>query len=129
MEKFRITLNGIAHEVEVERIQDGGANSRAVAAPVKAAAPATMPSGHETPVHKAVHAPVGAKTIQAPMPGKILSVNVVAGQAVKRGEVLAVLEAMKMANEIMAPQDGTVKEVNASVGQAVGTGDVLLILS
>lgn len=128
MEKFRITLNGIAHEVEVEKIQDGGANSRAVAAPVKAA-PAAMPSGNATPVHKAVHAPVGAKTIQAPMPGKILSVNVVAGQAVKRGEVLAVLEAMKMANEIMAPQDGTVKEVNASVGQAVGTGDVLLILS
>ena len=125
MEKFRITLNGVVHEVEVERIS-GGAPSHA-AAPIKVApaapvAPAPAPKA-------AVAVPAGAKAVQAPMPGKILSVNVNPGQAVKRGEILAVLEAMKMANEIMAPVDGTVSDVNISVGQAVSTGEVLIVLS
>ena len=126
MEKFRITLNGVVHEVEVERIS-GGTPSH-TAAPVKAAPVA--PAAPAAPAPKAaVAVPAGAKTVQAPMPGKILSVNVNPGQAVKRGEILAVLEAMKMANEIMAPADGTVSDVNISVGQAVSTGEVLIVLS
>ena len=129
MEKFRITLNGVTHEVEVERISGGTATHAAApvkAAPAAPAAPAPAPA----PAPKAAAAvPAGAKTVQAPMPGKILSVNVTPGQAVKRGEVLAVLEAMKMANEIMAPVDGTVGEVSISVGQAVSTGEVLIVLS
>ena len=100
MEKFRITLNGVVHEVEVERIS-GGTSSH-TAAPVKAAPVAPAAPAAPAPAPKAAAAvPAGAKTVQAPMPGKILSVNVNPGQAVKRGEILAVLEAMKMANEII----------------------------
>ena len=66
--------------------------------------------------------------MQAPMPGKVLVVNVAPGAAVKRGTVLLVLEAMKMENDIMAPVDGTIKAVNVSVGSSVNTGDVLVVI-
>ena len=68
----------------------------------------------------------GARTVSAPMPGKVLSVNVTPGQAVKSGEVLLILEAMKMENEIMAPADGTVDTVPATAGANVNSGDVLV---
>ena len=77
-------------------------------------------------------APAGAQggvKVNAPMPGKILGVKVAAGQAVKKGEVLIVLEAMKMENEIVAPQDGTVASINTSVGEQVEAGAVLATLN
>ena len=88
-------------------------------APAKAA-PAAAPKAA---------APAGGQAINAPMPGTILSVNVKPGQAVKKGDVLVMLEAMKMDNEIMAPTDGTVGAVNVTKGQSVQSGDVLLTLA
>ncbi|MGL5512913.1 MAG: biotin/lipoyl-containing protein, partial [Sporomusa sp.] len=70
----------------------------------------------------------GAQVVAAPMPGKILSINAKAGDAVKRGDVLLILEAMKMQNEIMAPADGTVSDIRVSAGQTVSTGDAMVIL-
>ncbi|CDB46312.1 biotin/lipoyl-containing protein [Phascolarctobacterium faecium] len=84
----------------------------------KAAAPA--------PAAKPVAA--GSATISAPMPGKVLEVKVKAGDAVKSGDVLMILEAMKMQNEIMAPADGTISDVRVSAGQTVGTGDVMIVM-
>ena len=110
MKKYTITVNGTAYEVEVEE------------AGVVASAPKAAP--------KAAPAPAAARatTVSAPMPGKVLSVNVKAGDAVKSGDVLLILEAMKMQNEIMAPADGTVSDVRVSAGQTVATGDVMIVL-
>ena len=125
MKKFSITLNGKQYEVDVEEIGGG-----AVSAP-KAAAAAPAPKAAPAPqAAKAAAAPVaaGAQAVAAPMPGKVLSINVKAGDAVKRGDVVLILEAMKMQNEIMAPADGTVSDVRVSVGQTVSTGDAMVIL-
>ena len=113
MKKYTITVNGTAYEVEVEE------------AGVVASAPKAAPKAAPAPA-----APVaaGATTVSAPMPGKVLSVNVKAGDAVKSGDVLLILEAMKMQNEIMAPADGTVSDVRVSAGQTVATGDVMIVL-
>ena len=113
MKKYTITVNGTAYEVEVEDM--GGA---VASAPKAAAAPA--------PAAKPVAA--GAATISAPMPGKVLEVKVKVGDAVKAGDVIMVLEAMKMQNEIMAPADGTISDVRVSAGQTVGTGDVMIVM-
>ncbi|MGL5514344.1 MAG: biotin/lipoyl-containing protein [Sporomusa sp.] len=129
MKKFSITLNGQQYEVEVEEI-GGGAVSAPKAAVAAAPAPKAAPAPQAAPAPKAAAAPVaaGAQTVAAPMPGKVLSINVKAGDAVKRGDVLLILEAMKMQNEIMAPADGTVSDVRVSVGQTVSTGDAMVIL-
>lgn len=125
MRKFNITVNGVAYEVEVEEVTDGAA---AAPAPVKAApAPKAAPAAAAAPAAKAPVA-AGAK-VNAPMPGTILDVKVKQGQAVKRGDVLMVLEAMKMENEIVCPQDGTVAQVNVSKGASVNSGDVLCVLN
>ena len=123
MKKYTITVNGTAYEVEVE--EAGVVASAPKAAPKAAQAPKAAPA----PAPKAA-APVaaGATTVSAPMPGKVLSVNVKAGDAVKSGDVLLILEAMKMQNEIMAPADGTVSDVRVSAGQTVATGDVMIVL-
>lgn len=113
MRKFLVNVNGTSYEVEVEEIQ-GGAPA-AAPAPVKAAAPA------QAPVHSG-----GAETISAPMPGTIVGVNVKVGDSFKRGQVLLVLEAMKMENEILAPRDGHVLNINAQKGSSVNSGDVLI---
>lgn len=114
MKNYTITVNGNVYEVTVEE----GTGSTAAAAP-KAAAPKAAPKS----------AGAGAVKVAAPMPGKILKVNVTAGQAVKKGDVLVVLEAMKMENEIQAPQDGTVASVDTSAGATVESGDVLVSLN
>ena len=132
MRKFAITVNGTSYEVEVEEI--GGAPVFAAApvaaapAPV-AAAPAAAPKAAPAAAPKAAAAPAGAETVTAPMPGTINAIKVSNGQSVKKGDILVVLEAMKMENEIMAPRDGVVASVNVTKGATVNTGDVLVSLN
>ena len=125
MRKFNITVNGTAYEVEVEEVAAGesAAPKAAAAAPAPKAAPAAKPAAPKA-------APVANGTkVNAPMPGTILDVKVAQGQAVKKGDVLLILEAMKMENEILAPQDGTVAQVAVSKGASVNSGDPLVVLN
>lgn len=125
MRKFNITVNGKTYEVDVEEI--GGAAPAPVAAPVKAAAPAPAPAPAPA---KAPAAPVaGAVQIKAPMPGTIVSVKVNVGDTVKKGDLVAILEAMKMENEIFAASDGKVAGISVSAGDSVNTGDVIVSIS
>ena len=125
MRKFIINVNGNSYEVEVEEV--GGAPSAPVADP--AAAPKAAPKAAAAPAPAAAAAPpAGATNVTAPMPGNIVSVKVKVGDSVNAGDVLCVLEAMKMENEIMAPQAGKVVAVSTSAGSAVATGDVLVSL-
>ena len=112
MKNYRITVNGTAYDVAVEELGQGAV----AAAPVAAAAPKA--SGTE-----------GSVKVAAPMPGKILGVKASVGQAVKKGDVIIVLEAMKMENEVVAPEDGTVASINVSEGANVESGDVLATLN
>ena len=98
MKKYRVNVNGTVYEVELEEMTGAAA------------------------------APAGGEKVTAPMPGNILSVNVAAGDSVKRGQVLLVLEAMKMENEIMSPCDGVVASVNTSKGSAVESGALLCVI-
>jgi len=138
MRKFAITVNGNTYEVEVEEI--GGAPVYAaapVAAPVAAApaaAPVAAPAAPKAapaaaPKAAAPAGAAGANKVNAPMPGTILDVKVSVGQSVKNGDVLCILEAMKMENEIAAPCDGVVASINATKGATVNTGDLLLSLN
>ena len=113
MKKYKVNVNGTVYEVAIE-VMDGAAPA---AAPAAAAAPAPVAA-----------APAGGEKVVSPMPGTILSVNVSNGQAVKKGDVLFVLEAMKMENEIMASCDGTVSSVSAVKGAAVDTGALLCVI-
>lgn len=122
MRKFIVNVNGVSYEVEVEEIS-GVAAPKAAPAPVQAAAPAPAPA-------KAPAAVSGSGApINAPMPGNILDVKVKAGDTVKAGDVLLILEAMKMENEIMAPADGTVGSVAVTPGQTVQSGQQLLTIA
>ena len=113
MKKYRVTVNGTVYEIELEELI-GTAPAPAAAAP---AAPAP-----------AAAAPEGGEQVTAPMPGTILSINVAAGDTVKRGQVLMILEAMKMENEIMCPCDGKVASVNTSKGASVESGTLLCVI-
>ena len=133
MKKFNITVNGNTYQVEVEEIKDGTAASAPrpavpAAAPVPASAPAPKAAPAPAASAPAADAPAGAQTITAPMPGTVLDVKVKEGESVKQGQVLVILEAMKMENEIFAPSDGTVASVNVSAGTSVNAGDVLVSL-
>lgn len=119
MRRFNVTVNGVSYDVVVEEV--GGAASAPAAAPV--AAPVAAPKA------AAPAAPAGAVAVKAPMPGTIMKVNVTAGQAVKKGDVLCVLEAMKMENDISAPQDGVVASVNVQKGASVQNEEVLVTLN
>ena len=125
MKKFNVTVNGTVYEVEVNEV--GGVAPVAAPAP-KAAAPAPKAAPAAAPAAAAAPVPAGAQTVDCPMPGKILSVAVAAGQAVKKGDVLCILEAMKMQNEIVAPHDASVAEVRVAANQTVATGDALVVL-
>jgi len=120
MKNYTITVNGNVYEVTVEEGFTGAASAPKAAAPAPKAAPApaAAPAGA-----------AGAVAVTAPMPGKILGVKASAGQAVKRGQVLLILEAMKMENEIVAPQDGTVATINVAVGDSVEPGATLATLN
>ena len=127
MRKFNITVNGVAYEVEVEEVAAGEASAPVAAAP-KAAPKAAAPAAKPAAAPKAAPVANGTK-VNAPMPGTILDVKVAQGQAVKKGDVLLILEAMKMENEIMAPKDGTVAQVAVSKGASVNSGDALVVLN
>ena len=110
MKNYTITVNGTVYDVTVEE----GTGAATTATAPKAAAPAGAQ---------------GSVAVNAPMPGKILSVKASAGQAVKKGDVIMILEAMKMENEVVAPQDGTIASINVAAGDSVEAGAVLASLN
>lgn len=125
MKYYNITVNGVAYSVSVEETAAGAAPvaAPAVAAPVAPKAPAAPAAAPKAP------AAAGAVTVKAPMPGNILDVKIKAGDSVKAGDILVILEAMKMENEIVAPQDGTVASINVNKGDTVNSGDVLVSMN
>lgn len=147
MRKFIVQVNGVQYDVEIEEI--GGAQAApaapipaaapAATAPAPAAAPAPAPAAPATaapaapaqsapaaaPAQSAAGGVMGGETINAPLPGTVLDIKVSAGQSVKKGDILFVLEAMKMENEILAAHDGVIASVNVEKGAAVNSGDVL----
>ena len=128
--KYKVTLKGKTYEVEVEHGEAMILDEYEAYAPAPAAAPAPVAAA-PAPAPAAAPAAVAAvagEQVTSPMPGTIVKVNVKVGQAVKNGEVLAVLEAMKMENEIMAPHDATVVQIVADVGTKVDTGSPIMVL-
>ena len=133
MKYYTITVNGNTYDVTVEE------GARAVQSTAPVAAPAAKPVA--APAPKAADAPApaapaaapsgsaGSVKVSSPMPGKIVSVKAAVGQAVKKGDVLLILEAMKMENEIVCPQDGTIASINVSAGQTVESGNLLATLN
>ena len=131
--KYKVTLNGRTYEIEVEAGQAICLDEYEAIAPAAPAAPVAAPvaapaAPAAAPAPAAVSVAAG-EAVNAPMPGPILKVNVSAGQTVKEGDVLCVLEAMKMENDIMAPKAGTVAQVVVAKGASVSTGDVLVVLA
>ena len=122
MKNYRITVNGVAYDVAVEELGAGEAS----AAPVSTPAAVPAPAKKATPK---TSGSAGAVKITAPMPGKILSVKASVGQAVKKGDVILILEAMKMENEVVAPEDGTVASIDVAAGDSVEAGAVLATLN
>ena len=130
--KYKITLQGRTYEIEVERGEAMLLDEYDAVAPVPAApaaAPAPMPVAAPAAAPAPAAGPVAAGTkVDSPLPGNILDIKVSVGQAVKAGDVLIIIEAMKMENEVAAPCDGVVKQVVTSKGAVVATGDTLLII-
>ena len=137
MNRYKVTVNGTAYDVLVEDMGGTQAAYAPVAQPAPAVVPAAAPVAAPQPVPAPVAAtpapapapaPAGASVVEAPMPGKILKISVAVGASVSSGDVLLILEAMKMENEISAPVSGTVREIRAREGDSVNTGDVLIVL-
>ena len=125
MRQFNITVNGVAYSVAVEEVNGA---APVVAAPV-VAAPVAAPVAAAPAAAPAPAAPVaGGEKVTAPMPGTVLDVKVAQGASVKKGDLLVILEAMKMENEILAPCDGTVKQIVAAKGASVNSGDALVVI-
>ena len=129
--KYVVTLKDKTYEVEVEEgeamiLDEYEAKAPAAATPAAApaaAAPAAAPAAAAAPAVTA-----SGTTVEAPLPGNVLSIKVSQGDAVKEGDVLLIIEAMKMENEVAAPCDGSVQQIVASVGQMVSTGDALIVI-
>lgn len=127
MKNYTITVNGTPYNVTVE--DANGSAAPVAAAPAPAAAPASAPASAPAAAPAAVPAAAGSVSVDAPMPGNILDIKVSNGASVKAGDVLLILEAMKMENEIVAPQDGTVASVNVNKGDTVEAGQTLVSLN
>jgi glutaconyl-CoA decarboxylase len=139
MRRFNVTVNGKSYAVEVEEV--GGAQPVFTYAPAQptlapaTAAPAPQPSpkaeapAAPAPAKKAQSGPVAGETMTAPMPGTIIDIRVTEGQSVKAGDIVLILEAMKMENEIVAPSDGTIAKIYTSKGESVSTGDSLVTIA
>lgn len=143
MKYYTITVNGIAYEVSVEESNASSFQAASVAAPaprmvaptpvpvtapVQASVAEAAPAPSPAPVAQASGS-VGNVKIDSPMPGKIIAIKANVGQAVKKGEVILILEAMKMENEIVAPQAGTIASINVSAGEMVESGVLLASLN
>ena len=130
MKKYNITVNGTTYEVFVEEADLG--ETKGIAMPSPAIAPVATPVAAPkaaAPKAPAAQGATGGVKVAAPMPGTILDVKVAVGTAVKKGDVICVLEAMKMENDIPAPQDGVVASVNVQKGASVNAGDVVVTLN
>lgn len=123
MKNYTITVNGTPYNVTVEDANGSAAPVAAAPASAPAPAPAAAPAAPAAP------AAAGSVSVDAPMPGNILDIKVSNGASVKAGDVLLILEAMKMENEIVAPQDGTVASVNVNKGDTVEAGQTLVSLN
>lgn len=131
MKEFRITVNGQSYSVIVEELSDGNTalNTQSTILPPqipKAPAPSHLKAEEDTFINTPLQT---EKTVAAPMPGVVQKIVVTAGQTIQKGEVLLILEAMKMENEIIAPQAGIVKAIYVSEGATVNTGDALLVFA
>ena len=126
MKRYTITVNGTPYDVTVE--ENGVAASAPVAAPAAPAAPVAAPAA-SAPAAPAAPAAAGAVKVEAPMPGTILDVKTSVGASVNEGDVLCILEAMKMENDIVAPSAGTVASINVNKGDSVEAGQVIVTLN
>ena len=134
--KYKVTLNNRTYEVEVEQGEamlvdeyEAFAPAAAAPAPAPAAPVAAAPAAAAPAPAPAAAALAAGEVVKSPMPGNILKINVTLGQKVKEGDVLIVLEAMKMENEIVAPKAGTVAQIAVSKGQVVETGTPLIVIA
>ena len=127
MKTYNITVNGVTYVVEVEEVS-GNTASVAPATPAAATAPAA-PKAAPKAAAPAKQGTAGAVSVKAPMPGNIMKINAKVGASVKKGDVLVVLEAMKMENDICAPADGTVASIEVAQGATVETDAVLVTLN
>ena len=130
MKQYKVTVNGLSYDVSVEEVAASGVHAAKTApAPISAPAPTPTPQASPAPAPQVASAPsAGSISIKSPMPGTVMSFKVTVGQEVKRGDVLLILEAMKMENEIVAPQAGRVAALRAPVSASVNTGDPLVDL-
>ena len=127
--KYKVTLNNRVYEVEVEMGQAMLIDEYDAVAPAAPAAPTAVPAAPAAPAAVPAAALASGEVVKAPMPGNILKINVAPGQKVEEGDVLIVLEAMKMENEIVATKAGTVAQVAVSKGAVVETGTPLVVIA
>ena len=127
--KYKVTLNNRVYEVEVEMGQAMLIDEYYAVAPAAPAAPTAVPAAPAAPAAVPAAALASGEVVKAPMPGNILKINVAPGQKVEEGDVLIVLEAMKMENEIVATKSGTVAQVAVSKGAVVETGTPLVVIA
>lgn len=130
MRKFNITVNGKQYEVDVEEVGGAMPAARPMAAPAPtvAAAPMAAPAAVAASTPAPANIPEGGTKVTSPMPGTILDIKVNVGDTVKSGQVLLILEAMKMENEIMAPSAGRIAAIPTSKGSSVNSGELLVVI-